>query len=288
MRSYRWDGVVTALSSVAHGGEALGTVTYLRREKFLLPSGLVEEIPVVSGNAVRGLIRDAGAALMWERLGSPALPLPVMHALWAGGALVKAKGEPLSGHRLARLRRTVPHIGVFGAAGGGRIIDGALQVGKMLPVCQQTAHVLPESLSAGPLPDIWDLVQVESYSRMPNADRLPEVVQQQTPPVDGSEVAESGSDGRMRYGVETFIAGTRFHWWMGLTNATAAEKSFFDDVLARYSEHAVVGGRLARGHGQLRLDVTERCLDGEPETAVWHDLGGASDAEVTEVLGWLN
>ena len=147
MRSYRWDGHATALSSISHGGETLGTVTYLRREAFLSPTGRVD-VPVISGNAVRGVLRDTAAHLLWEALGSPKLPVPVMHALWAGGALVKAKSQPLTGQRLADLRRMVPHVGVFGAAGGGRILDGALTVGKLVPVCAQTAHVLPEYLRA--------------------------------------------------------------------------------------------------------------------------------------------
>ena len=33
----RWDAELTALSSIAHGGEQLGTISLLRREKVLLP-----------------------------------------------------------------------------------------------------------------------------------------------------------------------------------------------------------------------------------------------------------
>lgn len=295
MKHYRWDGTATALSSIAHGGQSLGTVTYFRREKFLLPDGTVENVPVISGNGLRGLLRDAAAEMLWAHLGSPVLPLPVTHALWSGGALVKAKGQPLSGQRLATLRRLVPHVGVFGAAGGGRIIDGALQVGKMLPVCRQTAHLLPEDLRDGPLPDMWHLVQVEDYTRLPNSDRLPEVVHAamggvnlDPAGVDPQADLETGTDGLMRYGVETLAAGTRFHVWLGLHNATAAERSFFAEALDRFSQHAFVGGRIARGHGQLRLDVSERCLDGTPEAGDWRDLGGGTITEALEALQWLD
>lgn len=302
MKHYRWDGTATALSSIAHGGQSLGTVTYFRREKFLLPDGTVENVPVISGNGLRGLLRDAAAEMLWAHLGSPSLPLAVTHALWSGGALVKAKGQPLSGQRLATLRRLVPHVGVFGAAGGGRIIDGALQVGKMLPVCRQTAHLLPEALRDGPLPDMWDLMQVEDYTRLPTADRLPEVTaghgsssvssdpgaDDLTPAVGDRAALEASPDGLMRYGVETLAAGTRFHIWFALHNATPAEHSYFTDTLARFTGNAFVGGRIARGHGQLHLDVTGRCLDGEPETGQWRDLGGGTITEALEALQWLD
>jgi CRISPR type IV-associated protein Csf2 len=297
VKHYRWNGSATAMSSIAHGGQTLGTTTYLRREKFLLSDGTVEEIPVISGNGLRGVLRDAAAEMLWEHLGRPKLPFPVVHALWSGGALIKAKGQPLTGERLATLRRLVPHIGVFGVAGGGRIIDGALQVGKMLPVCAETAHLLPDELRDGPLPKMWDLVQIEEYTRLPNADRLPEVLRagEAAPGADesvdllGSQAAlETGNDGLMRYGHETFIAGTRFHLWFGMHNATAAEHSFFTDALNRFTAHAFVGGRVARGHGQLRLDLTGTCLDGEPEVGDWRDLGGGSAAQALEALTWLD
>jgi CRISPR type IV-associated protein Csf2 len=312
VHDFRWEGRALAQSSIAHGGQTLGVTTYLRREKFLLPDGSIEAIPVVSGNALRGLLRRTGAKMLWEHLGQPLLPQPVVHALWSGGALTKAKGQPLTGNRLATLRRLVAHVGVFGAAGGGRIIDGGLQVGKMLPVCAQTAHLLPDALAAGPLPDMWNLLQVEDYTRLPNyaqhtqmlaggvkadptdaldallaADGLADGLSTGED-LDGTAALETGPDGLMRYGVETLIAGTQFHVWLALSNATAAEHSYFTDVLARFSVQPFVGGRSARGHGQLSFDLTERRLDGDPAPEQWRDLGGGTITEALEALRWLD
>lgn len=269
----RWDGVVTAESSIAHGAETLGTVTYLRRERFLMPDGRVEQVPVVSGNALRGLLRDTAADLWWEAAGRPKLTLAVMHALWSGGALAKISGEPLTGERLAEVKRACPVVGVFGTAGGGRIIGGALQVGKLIPICQETSHLLPDDLRIGELPSLWDLTQIEYYSRIPNG---------------GSEPEEQGEDpSRLaRYGAETFVAGTRFHSWMSLTWPTVEEEAFFDDTLKAFYEVARVGGLARAGHGRLRIDWHR-----SPATAPaanWRGLLPGDAARLREVLSWLD
>lgn len=281
MKSYRWEGTATALSSISHGGEVLGTVTYLRREAFLTPQGR-RDIPVVSGNAVRGVLRDTGARLLWAALGEPKMPVAVMHALWAGGALVKAKGQPLTGQRLADLRAMVAHLGVFGAAGGGRIIDGALTVGKLVPLCAQTAHLLPEHLrepdgGAG-LPDIHDLLQIERYSRLPDADRASDVLADLPDDVDLDE-------GLMRYGTETFIAGTRFQSMFALCNVTDDEFGFFTDVLGAWLPNATVGGKTGRGHGRMMFDLSHPVSSAIGE---WETFAGRTPAEVLAALNWLD
>jgi len=270
----RWEGIVTAESSIAHGAETLGTVTYLRRERFLMPDGSVEQIPTVSGNAVRGLLRDTAADLWWKSAGEPKLTLAVMHALWSGGALAKIAGEPLTGSRLAEVKTACPVVGVFGTAGGGRIIGGALQVGKLVPMCQETAHVLPEHLRTSNLPSIWDLTQLEYYSRIPN---------------EFAEESEEEHTSRLaRFGVETFIAGTQFHSWMTLTWPTAVEESFFREVLDEFSANSRVGGLARSGHGQLKLALTETSSVAHDVATDWRVASATDPARLREVLSWLD
>lgn len=278
-RILRWVGTATALSSIAHGAEVLGTVTYLRRERFLTPDGDIDEIPVVSGNAWRGLLRDTAADLWWDAAGQPALPVPVAHALWSGGALAKTAGPVLSGSRLATLRDLCPVVGVFGTAGGGRIVAGTLQVGKLVPICAETEHVLPEHLRTGDLPSIFDLTQIEYYSRFPHTrtDDAP----------DTAPDPEDAAAGLARYGVETFIAGTRFATWCSLTWASPGEQSLFAETLATFAADAHVGGLARAGHGRLAVNLTAPA-----GVAAGHDwrasLAAAGPDRVREVLSWLD
>jgi hypothetical protein len=268
----RWSALVTATSSVAHTGESLGTVSYLRRERFLTPTG-PQMIPVISGNAWRGLLRDTAADLWWEAVGQPKLTVAVIHALWSGGALAKVSGPTLTGARLGELRRVCPVIGVFGAAGGGRIISGAAQVGKMVPLCAELAHVLPAEVNRGDLPSIWDLTQIEYYSRFPAGPH-----------------GQDDTDGLMRYGVETFTAGAQFATWASLTWPTEVETAFFAEVLDRFAAAARVGGMGRVGHGQLNLDLTGPATLAPAvdwRAAVTAELGPNPD-RLLEILSWLD
>lgn len=268
----KWEGTATALSSIAHGSEALGTVTYLRREKIFLPDGSLEEIPVISGNSWRGIMRDVASDLWWDAAGNPKLTLPVMHALWSGGALAKLSGPTLSGARLQELKNICPVVGVFGTAGGGRIINGSLQVGKLIPICEETRHIIPAQFLTEKLPSFWDLTQIEYYSRIPNEFDSEEVE-------EGSRLA--------RYGVETFIAGTKFYTWCSLSWATDTEASFFKDVFEKYCADASVGGLFRAGHGKISFDLgSQNKLNTEKH---WADsVKEADPMRMLEVLSWLD
>lgn len=261
----KWEGVATALSSVTHGEQSLGTGTYMRREKFLLPTGVVEEIPLVSGNALRGSMRDHAAKTYWNFLGRPHLNLSVSHALFSGGTISKAtNAEPVSGLKLREIREACPPISIFGAAGGGRIIDGILSVGKMIPITQETAHIVPEKFHSENLPSYWDLLQLEEYSRF-------------SPRNEDSSL-------HMRYGVESFISGTNFYTWFNLDFPSAQDVSFFDDIIvALETGEVLIGGQKNKGFGKVKFNFEK------PEYSVdskWQDLlsDRFSMEEITEII----
>lgn len=278
----RWEGTVTATSSIVHGEQSLGTVTYLRRERFLMPDNTTEDIPVISGNAWRGILRRTAADLWWEAAGEPKLTLAVIHAIWSGGALAKNSGTPLTGSRLLRVKELCPPIGLFGVAGGGRIIDGCLQVGKLIPICQETLHILPEHYRTeqGSLPSIWDLTQVENYSKIPT--------RQKTVEPTTSDTSEEDAYSPVRFGTETFIAGTRFHTWLTATWPTPTETALLQETLTTYNEFARVGGMARSGHGNLTVNLT--LTNGNLPTGIPVDWRTpiTTATDLLQTLAWLD
>lgn len=305
MGSYRIEGEATALSSISHGGEHAGTTGYLRREKIVQPDGAVVEVPVVSGNSLRGVLRDVSADATWQMLGRPQLSVPVFDALWSGGSLAKAgTGGTLDARQLSELRRLCPHVALFGCAGGGRIIEGRLRVGKLVPVCAETAHLIPEGVDTSAT-SIWSMLQIEEFSRMDDAKRpsLAPVFAGQLETADSGDggdvvTVERDNPQQMRYGVETIVAGTRFHWWMMLEAA--------DDLVAAQLRVALngwagsgahVGGRSSTGHGRLRLDLSGWVATSHSATVgaelaeSWHrslsDHHDHNRDAIIEALSWL-
>lgn len=316
--THRIEGAATVLSSISHGGEHAGTTGYLRREKIIQPSGDVAEVPIVAGNSLRGILRDHAAHVFHDLLGRPELPLPVFHLLWSGGSLAKAgSGHVLGARQLAQVRSLVPVVSVFGGSGAGKIIEGKLLVGKLIPVCAETAHIVPADLVPDQPRTIWDMLQIEEFTRRDDSkrDQLHRAIEgfapKQLEAGDQPEgqlltveahapAVEDEVDGpaqQMRYGVETIAAGTRLHWWMMLRHVTDVETALVAAAIDRWmSDGAHIGGRSATGHGRLRLDV-HQWQHQTPTATVGQALAAQTDVladhvnthrdEITEALGWF-
>jgi len=276
-----WRGSMTAISSIAHTGESRATITLLRRELVVQPDGAVTDVPLVSGNSLRGRLRRIGEGLLRDALGYEGkLPLAAAHALRGGGALAKTAGEPLSGARLTHLRELIPQIGVFGCAAGGRIIDGCLQVGKLLPVVAETAHLLgkdPEGLGR-----VFDATQLETYRRADDSLRAGFAGMLGGEPAEESDRAAQ----LMQFRVETFPAGTVFDSWLRLERASPVEVGFFADVLAEFAQTGRLGGRLAAGHGLVRVDLKPD-MDLAVAAGTWRKQLVGRRAEAMEALRGL-
>lgn len=274
-RTIHLDGVATALSPIVHGGDRAGTITYLVRQPVLQPDGTIEDVPYVSGNGLRGVLRRESAELLWHVLGKPELPMPVFHALFSGGQLAKAgTGKVIDPPRLARLRTLLPHVAIFGCAGGGRIIEGKLRVGDLVPIAIETAHMLPGRLRDAATTSADDMLAIRQYTRMDTARRstprelgmIPTrelanatvdaagtlLLEEPTEPV----VVDDDETTQMRYGVETIAAGTRMWCSLSLTHVTDLQWAWFCQVLATWTASgAHIGGRSSVGHGRIRLEL---------------------------------
>lgn len=290
MQTLSWKGTLTATSSIAHGGENRGTITLLRRELISTPEGLVH-VPVVSGNTLRGRLRRLGEELLRDVVGYEGLLHPAAaHALRGGGALAKTGGEPLSGSRLHRLRELVPQIGVFGAAGGGTIINGALDVGKVVPHLAETIHITGMATNRS----AFTATQLESYTRQDDStlhdfsDVLaPQPTVELTFDQEGRPaVSGRGAGNQMLFHVETFPAGTVFSTWLRLRRPTPLEASFFLEVLDTFHADGRLGGRVSVGHGQVRSDLQMTPATGG-QWPDWRTQVAESRDEILQALGSL-
>lgn len=266
--SYRFEGIATALSAISHLGDSAGGTTSIFRRERMLVNGRVQEIPIISGNAWRGQLRDCGIRFMLRELGEPTLSPAAFHFLTSGGALTKDAGRGLDIGQARRLRELIPLVGVLGGACGRQILEGKLQVGKWYPLCRETATFLPKQYQEMPecRTSVFEMTDLHSFTRMDDAKS--EHWQKYLPPAErtlleapktrttksGEEIAEKpGVAQQMRYSQEVLIAGVKFYCWLGLNDVTPLEFDAFASALVEWSKAPFVGGQSRHGCGLVEL-----------------------------------
>jgi len=265
-------GVMTCLSSLIHsGGQTFGITTKLRREKFVQLDGSVEEVPVISGNGIRGRLRDLGMAHCCRALGYgvnentgevAGLSLPAFYFLFSGGALSASEGgKSLDLAYARRLRELIPLVGVFGGAIGNQILPGKLIVDKAYPICSETSHLLPEAYRSDT--SVFGFIQEEMYTRKDDEknEHLRPLLTGETQRAllagTSSQAMTEAGPQQMMYYVESFAAGTRFYWRVLLTDATDVEFEAFLTCLAEFSKMPYLGGRSAAGLGHVAMSCDQ-------------------------------
>lgn len=274
MRTYLFEGTMTALSSIAHnGGQSFGITSKLRREKFVQPDGSTEEIPVISGNSLRGMLRDRGMLHMCKTLGYgvneesgevSGLNLAAFYFLFSGGTLTSEGSEKgIDIDRARKLRELIPLVGVFGGASGNQIMPGKAKIGKAIPICAETLHLLPESFRPENAQSIWEYIQEEMYTRKDDEknEHLRKVISGPIRGVlDGATPKQAKKIGaqkehpqQMMYYVETLAAGVSFHWRITLDDVTDCEFEAFLTTLIEFSRMPFIGGKSAVGLGEVSI-----------------------------------
>lgn len=291
MRTYIFEGVMTALTSISHIGKTHGIHSKLRREKIVQPDGSVEEVPVISGNSIRGILRDRGMLHMVQCLGYgvdletgeiQGLPLSAFYFLFSGGALTSKGARGLDIDEARRWRELIPLVALFGGAMGNQIMPGKVKIGKAIPICQETAYLLPERfVGDNSLESIWELCQEESYTR--RDDEKSEKLRQLIAPAERKLLEAKARDKRakrgtsedvrgkeqkqqMRYHVETLAAGTRLFWEVSLDDVTDLEFEAFCVTLAEFGRWPYIGGKSGVGHGKVSIHF-DNWIEIEPRLA---------------------
>jgi len=256
MKTYILEGIVTALSSISHnGGERNGLVTQLRREKFVQANGKVVEVPVISGNSIRGKIRDLSAIEILSKIDGTKIKIDAdsFNLLFTGGSLESTGSEGINLTKVRQMRKDMPMLSVLGGSVGNVILPGKLDMGKLIPIVKETIHLIPEKFHGKEeIKSIWEYCQVEMNTRKDDAkdENLREYLT--------DEAKEDKIKSQMIYYTETLAAGTRFYWKICLRDTNDIETGAFLNTLQKWSEQASqVGGNGRVGHGALKVELTE-------------------------------
>lgn len=233
--------VLTVSSPLTHAEETIETTQLFRREPVVQPDGQTVDVPIYSGNALRGMLRRATALRICDtlRFDDRSLPPLAFYLLFSGGYL---DGSDWA-HRtleVQRLRTLLPSIALLGASWGARIIHGRLQVWRGEPVCLEMAH-LPgheghDAYSDGEVLSAHELLTEIAYTR--RDDRAEQLGDDQSPV-------------QMRYQAEALVPGTRLIHGLTVQTRDPLMLGALVDAIRTCEAAQSLGGRSAIGHGRF-------------------------------------
>lgn len=279
-KAVAYHGLITPLSPIVHGEippekeKKDDNVLAFRRMPFLIKSGnggdpTVDLVPVVSGNALRGIMRDILSQHLFETLGvDPAGVNPfVFHFLTAGG--VSPRGSKDGGAENIALRREVrrlfPLVRLFGGVLVAQHLPGTLISGIAVPLVRGLEYVTGHDGVVG-VRDLNGGVATVRYMRKDDTAWGPaEKITQLTKEAkkgQGEGTEERGA--QMPYGVQIYPAGVPLAQSFLLLEADPVVLSMFDLAVSEFCGMGIVGGASRAGHGRVKAEYRAVDVDGNP------------------------
>ncbi|WP_337653219.1 hypothetical protein [Halomontanus rarus] len=250
-----FDGRFVARQPVSHGADtSTGIVQRLRTQKVNVTdpdTGEVytEDVPVISGNSLRGQLRDLLATDFLERI-SESDPIelhdPLFNTFYSGGTLQREAGPAKIKRRMIQdVREYIPPLSLLGSAVGSQLFDGRLDMGNLWPVCLETRDITGIDDHR---PVYGAYVDSTFYTR--------------------SDDREGGRQGdetvqQMRYRVHVLTPGTPFAHTMALRGASDIERACLGHAFDLFAEQPTIGGMSARGHGLVDFEYDDALPDAD-------------------------
>lgn len=231
---------------VSHIGETASTGAYFNMIRYGS-----DRLPVITGNSIRGQIRDAGAAELLNRIGCM-VDKETFHVLFSGGNVSGAMKDDIG--RAKAVREAFPLLSVLGGALGTMIMAGKLICGFAYPVCKEARDLIggESDISWRELIDEIEFTRTDDAKNDKLAARITDVAAETT----------GTSSQQMRYAVQYMAAGTQFVQKMQLLpGTTALEIGALLCAIRKWWEDAPrLGGMSGKGFGLFDADLT---LDGK-------------------------
>ena len=267
IRVIKVEGCIEALSPIAHfGDEKTGSTPMLRRVGiFDRSANAITQIPFISGNAIRGMLRRLVMRDFFELLGVEDVETNprLYHAFYTGGALeaVDKGGGEINLAFKRSLRKKVPPLSLFGAMLGNQNFPGVLKVGNAFPLCREYASFAGESLPEFMRNDPRTEHSVRRFVGTTFSTRRDDL---------RAERADDEQAMQMKVDYEVFAPGTAFYHWFSLHYATEVEAAVLRRALSLWHEAPYVGGKSSSGEGLVRFHYPEE--DALPDESIYLDF----------------
>jgi CRISPR type IV-associated protein Csf2 len=303
--NFRLEGIATALTPIFHAtggkkGVKENTLDEIIKWKVVSPDGSsVSEVPVVNGNAFRGILRDCGASLIAETIGGFKC-LDDFRLYFLGGTsktIDKGGIDPGDIAQEKAFREKNPFMSLFGGQVKS-ILSGHLRVGAFIPLTTATKHLVPSYFAQSDIgflnnDDIVNkciltrrddamnpehnvfLVDEALIERDEELKKLIEIRGPKTKSNDAGNVdeeKESKKSAQMIRRFESIAAGAKLYHSIEVFNASEEESGLLIESLRRFSCSPYVGGRSSTDYGRLSVEYNLIQGDAKHDGAVSIDF----------------
>lgn len=240
-------GRLKALTPVFHGGnEKTGSTLLLNRMRFIV-DGKPTDIPVISGNSVRGRLRRLLGADFLKKAGyqldlTNTKHQKLYHTIFSGGVLSSPTEESESGEIDLTLKNKIVSyilpIRLFGASYSNQMIEGRILVGHLLPICRELSSYIDVKTDIS-------FYQLIGHVFQTRRDEL-----RVKPPEEDKQAVQ------MLVEYEVFSAGTEFHHEIVLETTDEwylLDLSTTTRALNLWAQSPYIGGKSAIGFGKLMI-----------------------------------
>lgn len=248
MKIIKVNGLITALSPIHSGSdENNGNDKSLRTIVYNLPTG-PEEVPVISGNAIRGVLRRLIMADLIEQVGFVPTDakgqVRLYHSLFAGGTLEQVDEKDSGYIDLAlkrQIRELLPPVALLGTAMRNQMLEGKLDVAYAIPRCKELSALLRPGEITATLGDL----QKQTFNT-----RRDEMAQ------DAKE--QDGASSQMLHTWWYIPPGTIFQHGFVLSNPNEVETACLGRIIDLWLARPRLGAKSGTGNAEVRLDYPDK------------------------------
>lgn len=230
----------TMRAPVSHIGETASTGTIFQT---VLTSG--GRLPIITGNSVRGTLRDCSAIDLLNTVGCK-VEKEIFNVLFSGGNLNGTMKNDVE--KAKSVREHFPSISLFGGGLGDMIMQGKMIVGNLYPLCKETEEILGEDADEISWHSLIDEMEMTRKDDTKD-DRLKDYIEN----IDAEQKAKAST--QMRFSVQYMAVGTVFIQDVKLVDCTDLETGAFYAALTQWFKKPVLGGMSAKGFGLFDADA---------------------------------
>jgi hypothetical protein len=232
----------TLTAPVSHIGETASTGSY-----FQTINTLGGRLPVITGNSVRGILRDKLAANLLTVLGTP-VDKETFNVLFSGGNISGSTKNDVERAKL--VRQHFPMISLLGGGLGTMIMSGNLVSGFVYPVCRESEFLtgIASDVSWHDLIDDIEFTRMDDTKEDKNVNHITDI----------EEEKKGKASTQMRFSVQYLSAGTEmFQRLVLLDSASEIEEGALLTALLKWFNLPVLGGMKAKGFGTFFASVND-------------------------------